>query len=623
MNRAFSRSFAIRKEEFEGEPWESLGRVLPKALFEAIRRPKDSMVTETEKIRLEDDRSFEIRRTSLESGGLDLVLVDLSRESKVAELVERYISRDLASLEEEDLRTFSIPERRFMTVSFTDLRGFTKLSEQLPPEEVRTTINAYLEEVIHAIDDNGATVDKIVGDEVMALYGAPRYHHDHALRAVTTACDQLHALQALQKSFARVECRIPPCGIGIHTGEMVLGNMGSTTRQDYTVIGAAVNLASRLCDSAGAMEILASEATIHELLQHLPMGWSAEHSPEDHNKELPTQSLLIKDAESSGRFRFQWIDPIKVKGIDEAVKVVRVHDLRRTRRPKDYSQERAQRESEKIFGRCRLMERLGRGGMGEVWKAQDDFGNLAAVKMLLAGQGASEAQVARFKREAEVLRRLHHPGICRILEVGRYEGIDYIAMEYIEGVTLSEHLHTMAPPSTRGSNEGAPQRGDRERASESLEPTSPEREAQHQNPGSTLFILPFQNTVDLLVRVAQAVDHAHRSGVLHRDIKPSNIMIRQDGSPVVMDFGLAKFEGEVEHTHIASLSLSGTIVGTMETMAPEQARSSKDVDGRADVYSLGAIAYRMLTGHRHFHPSGSLLRDAADLESHIPPTLVG
>jgi serine/threonine protein kinase len=120
-----------------------------------------------------------------------------------------------------------------------------------------------------------------------------------------------------------------------------------------------------------------------------------------------------------------------------------------------------------------------------------------------------------------------------------------------------------------------------------------------------------------MISIAEAVEHAHEHQIFHRDLKPANIMLRKNMDPVVMDFGLAKMNYGQESNEM-SLSMSGQIIGTIEYMAPEQAKSSKTVDQRADIYSLGAILYQMLTGEKHFKSSGNILTDAIGLERHTP-----
>ena len=128
-------------------------------------------------------------------------------------------------------------------------------------------------------------------------------------------------------------------------------------------------------------------------------------------------------------------------------------------------------------------------------------------------------------------------------------------------------------------------------------------------------ILPIEQTLSIVIKVCDAIQFAHEHGVLHRDLKPGNILLREDGEPLVADFGLAKLKSN-EASH--SLSLTGHVVGTLENMAPEQAESSKDVDERADVYSIGTILYQMLAGRRHFEATGNIVKDAQTLKTHEP-----
>ncbi|NJK92524.1 MAG: hypothetical protein HC904_12250 [Blastochloris sp.] len=231
-------------------------------------------------------RNYELK-VSTHGSVRDVVIHDISDRQHFQAYVRRYLPPGLEETNDEDLSTFKFPERRFMSVSFTDLRGFTALSETLSPEEIREMINAYLEEVIGAVHDNHASVDKIIGDEVMVLYGAPRYYRDHALRAIKTASAQMSRLRLLQTRFQRMGRPMPDCGIGINSGEMVVGNIGVATRQDYTVLGSSVNLASRLCSVAGPGEILLTEATLHAALPNLPEHWEILEARAEENLPLP------------------------------------------------------------------------------------------------------------------------------------------------------------------------------------------------------------------------------------------------------------------------------------------------------------------------------------------------
>ncbi|MBI5396696.1 MAG: serine/threonine protein kinase [Verrucomicrobia bacterium] len=211
------------------------------------------------------------------------------------------------------------------------------------------------------------------------------------------------------------------------------------------------------------------------------------------------------------------------------------------------------------FGRYELLEEIGRGGMGVVYKArQKDLDRVVALKVILAGRLASPDVVRRFDAEARVAARIQHPNIVRVLEAGEIHGQHYFAMEFVAGSSLDARL-------TRG-------------------PLDPAEAAR------------------LLATVARAVAHLHAQGIVHRDLKPSNILLDESGEPRVTDFGLAKLlEPGSQQTQ------SGIIAGTPAYMSPEQAAGRAAQTGPlSDVYSLGAILYEMLTGRPVFRAESPL-----------------
>lgn len=229
-----------------------------------------------------------------------------------------------------------------------------------------------------------------------------------------------------------------------------------------------------------------------------------------------------------------------------------------------------------ILGDFELLEELGRGGMGVVYRAhQQSLEREVALKLILHGTQASSSDQARFQAEVSAAAQLEHPNIVPIYEVGADQGWQYFGMKLIEGQTLSRSF-----------------------ASGPL----PEREAAH-----------------LVMTIARAIQYAHDRGVIHRDLKPANILIDPEGEPHVTDFGLAK-----RTTANTSLTQSGAILGTPSYMAPEQATGGRgNVGPLCDVYSLGAILYALLTGRPPFQGSSPVDTLLMVLEQDLlPPRLL-
>ncbi len=226
----------------------------------------------------------------------------------------------------------------------------------------------------------------------------------------------------------------------------------------------------------------------------------------------------------------------------------------------------------------KILEKLGEGGMGEVYLAQDtSLDRKVALKFLPQEMRQDEAARERFLREAKASAALDHPYICQIHEVDEIDGKDFMAMEYVQGVTLEDKLR-----------EGP---------------------------------LSLEDALQTAAKIAEAIEAAHQQKIVHRDLKPSNIMITSGGYPKVMDFGVAKRlipPEEMDSQGKLKLTETGVRVGTLPYMSPEQTRGER-VDTRSDIFSFGVVLYEMLTGVQPFQKDSAVETSNAILKETPAP----
>lgn len=204
----------------------------------------------------------------------------------------------------------------------------------------------------------------------------------------------------------------------------------------------------------------------------------------------------------------------------------------------------------KTISHFKILKKIGAGGMGEVFLAEDtDLKRRVVLKFLPPNYTFNSEINARFKREAKAAAALNHPNIITIHEVSEFEGATYIAMEYVEGVTLKEKIKDDS--------------------------------------------LSLNQIVDYTIQICDGLSKAHQAGIVHRDLKPENIMIDQDNRVRILDFGLAKLKGATQLTKEAST------MGTLYYMSPEQFQG-EEVDHRADIWATGVLLYEMISGNVPF-----------------------
>ncbi|MEK7675335.1 MAG: protein kinase [Verrucomicrobiota bacterium] len=264
-----------------------------------------------------------------------------------------------------------------------------------------------------------------------------------------------------------------------------------------------------------------------------------------------------------------------------------------------------------LLGDYELLSVIARGGMGVVYRArQISLQRVVALKMILMARLPGEADMKRFRAEAEAVASLEHPNIVPIYEVGEYEGHPYFTMKFIPGGSLAERVEEFGVRHAELDEPARQRDGETEK--------SPVRRFA-DSPAHAVSVWGRQrNVATLIAKIARAVHYAHQHGILHRDLKPSNILLDERDEPLVTDFGLAKQIETESH-----LTLSGTVLGTPAYIAPEQAAGGKSLTTAVDVYSLGAIFYELLTGRPPFQADTPLetLRQVVEQEPRRPSSI--
>lgn len=282
-----------------------LGDVIA-TLLSAVRESKQNYVLEREFPDLEADRLPSLAEQhvknppllrfacSLVKDKIQIVAQDVTHSAWLNKNFSRYVSNSVIErLREVSEAELMSTERRTASILFADLRGFTLICQEREPEQVVKMVNQFLSNSVEAVERYDGMVDKFVGDEIMAVFGAPLPSPDHALRALMAADRIVKTHGQWIEEAAKEGNRVPGVGVGVATGEVIVGNIGTASRLDYTVLGHTVNLAARLCAQAGPGEVFTVKSTHHEAKQGLGLYHGVDPVPRFHFN--PRGSIELKN----------------------------------------------------------------------------------------------------------------------------------------------------------------------------------------------------------------------------------------------------------------------------------------------------------------------------------------
>jgi serine/threonine-protein kinase len=494
-----------------------------------IARPIKKLVTVTDRIREGDYRSEVEVESEDEIGALAASFRALVGELREKELMEKYISRSAAEMIQKTARPESALSRREpVTVLFSDLRAFASFAEPVKPRAVLSRVNHSLEKEAELVDRYGGQVDKFVGDRMMAFFKGPEMVWS-AVRCANAIRQYLG-----EEPGEDVSPFLP--SIGMATGDVMFGSVGTSERLDFTLLGPAVHVAARLCDEARPGNILLSDDTYQvvrdrvsaELLSTLSVPGVAS----------PVVVYLVSGGTTRqpaiGTGGLAATDSGEDKTQSLVVPALSVSDLR---------------PGFVLAGRYEIQRVLGEGGMGMVFQALDrELDEPVALKVLRPEIASTDPHILdRFKQEIRVARRVTHRNVVRTFDIGEERGIKFITMEFVQGITLKRLVQA----------KGA---------------------------------LPLEVGLGIAKQTCVGLTAAHEQGVVHRDVKPQNIILTPTSEVKIMDFGIAR------PLNMAEITAAGLVMGTPQYMSPEQAQGKQDLDERSDIYSLGVVLYEMFTG---------------------------
>ncbi len=504
-------------------------------LARGVVRPLKKLVTVTDRIREGDYGSDVEVNSGDEVGALAKSFRALLGELREKQVMEKFISRSAAEMiQKSDAVSVVTGGRRAVTVLVSELKSYAAFKdESAEPSAVLERVNRALERQAELVERYGGQVDKFVGDRMMAVFKG----EDRVWPAIRCAISIQHLLEA----DGDEEALMP--GIGVSAGEVIFGAVGSSNRLDYSLLGPTVHVAERLASEAPPGDVLLAQNAYAQ----------------------------VQDRASA-----ESLKPLKLQGIDEVIPVyslstgtIRGQQIASSRTDAGLSQRDAPTlvdgtqepamtlsslEPGAVLGkRYEIRRVLGSGGMGMVFQAKDhDLDELVALKVLRPEIASMNPSILeRFKTEIRVARRITHRNVVRTFDFGDANGIKFISMEFVQGMTLKQLIRS----------KGA---------------------------------LPISVGLQIAKQACNGLVAAHEQGVVHRDVKPQNMMLTPQSEVKIMDFGIVRENGE------SSMTQTGLVIGTPDYMSPEQAEGKADLDQRSDIYSFGVVLYEIFTGSTPF-----------------------
>jgi serine/threonine-protein kinase PpkA len=469
------------------------------------------------------------------------------------------------------------------TVLFADIRNFTTMAERLSAAEVATLLGRYFELACRPVVAFGGTHLKMLGDGLMALFEDESHDaqraYSHASRAMSAALGiktAAHDFRAwVSDTYGHRGLPDFSVGIGLHSGEVTLGQLGSVGAQEITPLGDSVNIASRLQSASKALgwTIVASIDTTDLVGAGIDKGRHQVLPIRGRQQSVSACEVLGYQAPANMQLASavaeQAFQTLGIASVAQENSQITARAVKGALKQSLWSlQSGAFVAQKQRFKGYEVIRKLGEGGMSDVFLAYSGARKCEVVlKVLRTAMHNDADMLRRFIQEYAVLAAIDHHHIAKIYDQGFTDEYAYLSMEYLSGGSLSLEI-TQKPSHAR--------------------------------------------VIDLLRQITSALGAIHQMHLVYRDLKPENLMFRADGSLVLVDFGIVKSIRDDTSTRDMVRTSHGQIIGTPYYVSPEQA-AGKEVTNRSDFYSLGIIMYELLTGQRPYRAESLV----ALLNSHI------